>query len=172
MQMCTNNCGQGNLGHVQGKTPIGSHFQIMNGCSFRLLHPASLKGLEISFGLTWGVMGPRPGGSNFNELHGQGFRGCSVDALNCKPLVSHSFLPVSVTGALIWLWIPSRATSLVVCACHGGPARLTTSYCALSREWPTTNMQNHLVHHLISSLHEHWSPLCTMVHNAGRWCTT
>ena len=92
---------QGNPGHVKGKTPIGSHSKIIYGLSFSPLHLASLKGLAMRFGLTRGALGPRPGGSNFNALHGQGFRGCSVNALNCMPLVSHSFLPVSVTGALI-----------------------------------------------------------------------
>ncbi len=68
-------------------------------------------------------------------------------------------------------------------------ARLTTSYCAPSWLELIMNVQNDLVHHLISTKlrcappkytpvggtptsHRHWFPFCTMVHNAGQWCTT
>ena len=78
---------------------------------------------------------------------------------------------------------------------HTSKARLTISYGAPSQSDLIMNMQNCLVHHLINTKlccalhcvqwyrnilkmsgatptsHRHRSPLCTMVHNAGQWCT-
>ena len=96
---------------------------------------------------------------------------------------------------LIFAALASRIASILNEIYLSQTARLIASYCAPSRSELITNMQNRLVHHLISTKlrcalpkctsvqnymtwvtptsHGHTcrSPLCTIVHNAGGSCT-